>query len=130
MKNHNVADIAIMLLILKFAIVGDRITIHIFRPSHVIKDIMKHIVKKQCSSDMAANKWDKCPATTNAVERKNDDSKGSLRIDQKEALVRVYRIDKAFCLQYIAAEEGVRIRCWDSSYEVQAACCQEETAVQ
>ena len=70
---------------------------------------------------MRPNKWDKCPATTNAVERKNKDSKGSLRIDLKEALVRVYRIDKAFCLQYIAAEEGVRIRCWDSSHEVQAA---------
>ena len=77
MKNHNVADIAIMLLILKFAIVDDRITIHIFRPSHIIKDIMKHTVKKP-SSDMAANKWDKCPATTNAVERKKNNSKGSL----------------------------------------------------
>ena len=35
--------------------------------------------------------------------------------------MRVYRIDKAFCLQYIAAEKGVRIRCRDSSHEVQAA---------
>ena len=35
--------------------------------------------------------------------------------------MRVYCIDKAFCLQYIAAEEGARIRCWDSSHEVQAA---------
>ena len=57
------------------------------------------------------------PATTNAVERKNKDSEGSLRIDLKEALVRVYRIDKTFCLQYIAAEEGVQIRCRDSSHE-------------
>ena len=70
---------------------------------------------------MPPNKWGKCPATTNAVERKNKDPKGSLRIDLKEALVRVYRIDKAFCLQYIFAEERVRIRCRDSSHEVQAA---------
>ena len=84
------------------------------RPSH-----LKMLNK--CFSDMPANRWDKCPATTNAVERKNKDSKGSLRIDLKEALVRVYRIDNAFCLQYIAAEEGVRIRCRDSSHEIQAA---------
>ena len=32
----------------------------------------------------------------------------------------MYCIDKAFCLRYIALE-GVRIRCWDSSHEVQAA---------
>ena len=31
--------------------------------------------------------------------------------------MRVYRIDKAFCLQY----RGVQIRCRDSSHEVQAA---------
>ena len=84
------------------------------RPSH-----LKMLNK--CFSDIPPNKWDKCPATTNTVERKNKDSKGSLRIDLKEALVRVYRIDKAFCLQYIAAEEGVRIRCRDSSHEIQAA---------
>ena len=80
---------------------------------------------------MPPNKWSKCPATTNAVERKNKDPKGSLRIDLKEALVRVYRIDKAFCLQYIFAEERVRIRCRDSSHEVQAAakrkqCCNKQ----
>lgn len=70
---------------------------------------------------MPANKWDKCLATTDAVEKKNKNSKGFLRIDLKEALVRVYHIDKAFCLQYIAAEAVVRIRCRDSSHEVQAA---------
>ena len=46
-------------------------------------------------SDMDKQQWDKCPTTMNAVERKNKDSKGPQPLDLKQALLRVYRIDKA-----------------------------------
>ena len=76
---------------------------------------------------MPANKWDKYPATTNAVERMNKDSKESLRIDLKEALVRVYHIDKDFTVH---TAERVQIRYVSELIPRSTSCCQEEMALQ
>ena len=61
--------------------------------------------------------WQNCPTTTNAVERKNRDSKQSQPVETKAAFVNTYRLDKAACLQYIAAPEEVRLSYRDTSQE-------------
>ena len=74
-------------------------------------------------SDMAKSTWDRCPTSTNAVERKNQDSKQSQPVEMKTAFVKVYRMDKTAHLQYIAACEQVRLSYRDTtqSHEKQAA---------
>ena len=64
---------------------------------------------------MAKSTWDSCPTSTNAVERKNQDSKQSQLVEIKTAFVKVYRMDKAAHLQYIAACEQVRLSYRDTT---------------
>ena len=60
-------------------------------------------------SEMDKITWESCPTTTNAVERKNQDCKQSQPLEIQAAFVNVYRMDKAACLQHIAACEQVRL---------------------
>ena len=64
---------------------------------------------------MAKSTWDRCPTSTNAVERKNQDSKQSQPVEIKTAFVKVYHMDKTAHLQYIAACEQVRLSYCDTS---------------
>ena len=63
----------------------------------------------QAFTEMPKEVWECAPGTTNAVERSNLDSKQSHPVNLKEAMTRVYKIDKSFCLKYIAASENVRL---------------------
>ena len=74
-----------------------------------------------CFSYMDSSTWKMAPPTTNAVERKNLDSKTSCVLDLKSALIRIYKLDKSVCLQYIAASESVRLTCRESTSEARKA---------
>ena len=56
---------------------------------------------------MSEEVWQYAPSTTNAVERKNLDSKQKHPVHFKETMTKGYKLDKSFCLQYIAASENV-----------------------
>ena len=58
---------------------------------------------------MEQDAWSKCPATTNAVERKNKDCTSDTPQCIKLAMISVYKVDKVVCLKHIAAEEGVSL---------------------
>ena len=64
---------------------------------------------------MDLNTWRLAPATTNAVERKNQECKLSKPQDLKAALIRMYKIDKAVCVRHIVALEQVRISFGDAN---------------
>ena len=49
--------------------------------------------------------WERCPSNTNAVERKNLDSKESLPQQLQIAVVNLYKYDKAACAKNIAAKD-------------------------
>ena len=51
----------------------------------------------------------RCPATTNAVERKNKDCTSETPQCIKLAMISVYKLDKVVCLKHIAAEEGISL---------------------
>ena len=53
--------------------------------------------------------WSKCPATTNAVERKNKDCTSDTPQCIKLAMISLYKVDKVVCFKHIAAEEGVSL---------------------
>ena len=53
--------------------------------------------------------WDKCPSTTNAVERKNKDCKSDSPQCLKLSMLKVYKVDKVACLRHIAAEDHVSL---------------------
>ena len=55
---------------------------------------------------MSAETWHLCPATTNAVERKNLECKANRPLSLKVAMTNVYRLDKAVCLKHIASLHG------------------------
>ena len=59
----------------------------------------------QAFTEMPKEVWECAPATTNAVERSNLDSKQRHVVNLKEAMT---KIDKSFCLKYIAASENIR----------------------
>ncbi len=61
------------------------------------------------------------PTTTNAVERKNLYSKLAHPIDLRTAIIRVYKIGKAACLQCIAASENVRLSYRETSQQAHLA---------
>ena len=58
-------------------------------------------------TDMPKTVWESAPSSTNAVE-KNLDSKKTHPVHFKAA-VSAYKLDKSFCLNYIAASENVRL---------------------
>ena len=57
------------------------------------------------------------PMTTNAVERKNRDSKASVPQSLKTSLVALYKIDKATCAKHIAVKKGHSISYNDRTIE-------------
>ena len=60
-------------------------------------------------SPMEEDIWIRCPATTNAVERKNKDCKTDTPNNLKSAMIKVYKIDKVCCLKHFAAEDGLSL---------------------
>ena len=58
--------------------------------------------------------WERCPSNTNAVERKNLDSKESLPQQLQIAVANLY---KAACAKNIAARQGVSVTYCDQSQE-------------
>ena len=53
--------------------------------------------------------WEKCPTTTNAVERRNLDCPVPNPLHPKLAMMEAYKLDKVACYKFIAAEEGTSI---------------------
>ena len=56
--------------------------------------------------------WKQC---TNAVERKNLDSKESLPQAIQAALINMYKYDKAACAKHVAAKEGISVSYGETS---------------
>ena len=67
-------------------------------------------------TDMDFETWAKCP-TTNAVERKNYDSKASVPLSLRNGLIMLYKIDKATCAKNITAKMGHSISYIDKSMQ-------------
>ena len=61
--------------------------------------------------------WKQCPSDTNAVERKNLDSKGSLPQAIQAALINMYKYDKAACAKHVAAKEGISVSYAETSLD-------------
>lgn len=57
---------------------------------------------------MSSSVWNKCPSSTNAVERKNKDCKSD-KAPLKLAMISLYKLDKLACFKHMAAEEGISI---------------------
>ena len=55
---------------------------------------------------MSAETWKLCPATRNAVERKNMDCKENRPLPLKVAIANAYRLDKAVCFRHLASLRG------------------------
>ena len=51
--------------------------------------------------------WERCPSSTNAVERTNKDCKSDTPQCLKLAMIKVYKVDKVACLKHMAAEDGI-----------------------
>ena len=64
--------------------------------------------------------WSEGPMTTNAVERRNRDCKCD-NPSLKQAMLKVYRVDKVHCLRHITAEQGSSISYRSRSTEARAA---------
>ena len=65
------------------------------------------IMLSKSFSKMDDKIWERCPSTTNAVERRNKDCKSDNPQSLKLAMMKVYKVDKVACLKHIAAENGV-----------------------
>ena len=52
-------------------------------------------------SEMDQSIWEQCPADTNAVERKNKDSKETQPQPLQTAMVNLYKLDKAICSKHL-----------------------------
>lgn len=68
-------------------------------------------------AEMDESIWNRCPSDTNAVERKNLDSKESLPQQLQIAMTNLYKYDKAACAKNIAAKQGVSVTYCDQSQE-------------
>ena len=66
-------------------------------------------------SVMEESVWDRCPSDTNAVERKNFDSKDSLPQPLQSAMINLYKYDKAACAKHMAARRSISISYCDTS---------------
>ena len=53
--------------------------------------------------------WEKCPQDTNAVERKNRDSKVSTPNPLRSAMIYLHKLDKSECAKYLAASNNVSL---------------------
>ena len=68
-------------------------------------------------SSMDNDVWDHCPADTNAVERKNQDSKDKIPQQLQSAMINLYKADKYMCTKHMAAMDGTSITYSDRSCE-------------
>ena len=66
-------------------------------------------------SEMQIDSWLHCPSDTNAVERKNRESKDSTPFPIQQAMINRYKADKFICAMQVAAENGVKITYHDRS---------------
>ena len=57
-------------------------------------------------SDMTETNWDQCPSDTNAVERKNLESKELTPQPLQAGMINLYKTDKAMCARHLAALHG------------------------
>ena len=57
----------------------------------------------------------RCPSDTNAVERKNRESKDSTPLPIQQAMINRYKADKFVCAKQVAAEHEVKITYHDKS---------------
>ena len=53
-------------------------------------------------SQMDGSVWDRCPADTNAVEWKNQDSKDKAPQQLQSAMINLYKADKYMCTKHTA----------------------------
>jgi len=58
---------------------------------------------------MDGSVWDCCTADTNAVERKNQDSKDKAPQQLQSAMINLHKADKYMCTKHIAAMDGISI---------------------
>ena len=72
-------------------------------------------------ADMDDDVWNKCPTTTNAVERRNRDCSLSNPQHPKLAMMEAYKLDKVACYKYIAADEGASVSYRSQTTEARAA---------
>ena len=56
-------------------------------------------------SEMEVDNWLRCPSDTNAVERKNRESKDLSPLTIQQAMINRYKADKFVCAKQVAAEE-------------------------
>ena len=68
-------------------------------------------------TEMNASIWECCPSDTNAVERKNLDSKEALPQQLQIAMINLYKYDKAACAKSTAARKGVSVSYCDQSQD-------------
>ena len=80
------------------------------RPQH-------HKLLHEDYTEMDESIWKRCPSDTNAVERKNLDSKESLPQQLRIAMTNLYRYDKTACAKNIAANVGVSVTYCDQLQE-------------
>ena len=71
-------------------------------------------------TEMDTDTWSQCPTTTNAVERKNHDCKCE-GYSLKQAMLKVYKVDKVHCLRHIVAEMGSSVSYRSQSEDARAA---------
>ena len=66
-------------------------------------------------SEMEIDDWIRCPSDTNAVERKNQDSKDSVPLSIQQAMINRYKSDKFACAKQVTAKDEVTITYHDKS---------------
>ena len=55
---------------------------------------------------MADDVWSRCPEDTNAVERKNRDSKDAHPVTIRQTIITLYKLDKSYVAKYLTAVSG------------------------
>ena len=69
-------------------------------------------------SPMDNDVWDCCPADTNAVERKKQDSKNKIPQQLQSVMINLYKADKYKCTKHMAAMDETSITLQKQRYEV------------
>ena len=72
--------------------------------------------------------WDRCPSDTNAVERKNKDSKEQQPQQLQSAMVNLYKLDKASCSKHLAALDGSSIAYYSQTTEARKKAADKRNA--
>ena len=68
-------------------------------------------------SPMDNDVWDCCPADTNAVERKKQDSKDKIPQQLQSTMINLYKADKYKCTKHMVAMDGTSITYSDKNCE-------------